>query len=112
MRLIEYRAARRLVYSAALHADEPVLNDVEKTDAVLAADLVQLQDYLLRAHCFAVESYGNALLKVEGYVGGGVGRHDRGDAHLKEAFLLVLRLVARVLKVKTLVGEMPEVLIL
>ena len=42
VRGVEDGAARGLVDAAALHADEPVLHDVEQADAVGAAKLVEL----------------------------------------------------------------------
>ena len=112
VRLVEDRAARRLVHAAALHADKPVLHDVEDADAVGAADGVELEDDVLGAHLLAVERDGLALLKVERDIGWGVRRVDGAHAHLEEALLLVLRLVARILEVETLVAQMPEVLVL
>ena len=109
---VEDGSARRLVYAAALHADEPVLHDVQKADAVFAAQLVELENDILRAHFDAVQRYGDACLEVEGDIGRRVRRVDGGDAHLEEALLLVLRLVARILEVETLVAEVPEVLVL
>ena len=112
VRLVEDRAARCLVYAAALHADEPVLHDIQNADAVGAADGVELEDDVLGAHLLAVKRDGLALLKVERDVGRGVRRVDGADAHLEEALLLVLRLVARILEVQTLVAQVPEVLVL
>ena len=112
VRGVEYRAARGLVDAAALHADEAVLDYVEQADAVRAAQLVELEDDVLRAHLDAVERHGRALVELERDVGGLVGGVERGDAHLEEALLLVERLVARVLEVEALVAQMPEVLVL
>ena len=52
------------------------------------------------------------LLKVNGYIRRHVGCVYGRNAHFKEAGLFVLRLVACVLKVKTLMGEVPHILIL
>lgn len=41
---IQDRTAPSLINTAALHADQTVLNDIKNTDAVLAAQLVQLLD--------------------------------------------------------------------
>ena len=112
MREIEDRAAGRLIHAAALHADKAVLHDVEQTDAVGTADLIQCEDDVLCAHLLAVQRNRLALDKVERDIGRLVGCVDRGDAHLEEAGLLILRLVARILEVKSLMREMPHVLIL
>ena len=110
--LVQDRTAGSLVHAAALHAHQTVLDDVQQTDAVLAADLVQVLDQLDSAHLLAVNSSGDALLEVEGEVGRGVGSLLGGNAQLEEAGLIVLRLVGGVLEVETLVAQVPQVLIL
>ena len=112
MRLIEYRAARGLVHTAALDADEPVFNYIQQADAVLAAKLVELQDNTLGSKLLTVDRNGNSLLKVNGDIGGHIGCVDGAHAHFKESLLLVGGFVAGILKIQTLVGEMPEVLVL
>ena len=109
---IEDRAARGLVHAAALHADQTVLHDVQQADAIGAADLIQLVNDLLRAHFLPVERHRHALFKVQGHIGRAVRRLNRRDAHLKEAGLFILRLVAGVLQIQTLVRKVPEVLVL
>ena len=42
MRLVQNGAAGGLIYTAALHAYQTVLNNIQQTDAVLAAQLVEL----------------------------------------------------------------------
>ena len=44
VRRVEQRAARRLVHAARLHSDQPVLDEVDASDAVLAADRVERRD--------------------------------------------------------------------
>ena len=112
VRRVQDGAARRLVYAAALDADEPVLHDVQQADAVGPADLVELEDDLLGAELLTVEGDRDALLEIERDIGRSIGGLQRGDAHLEEALLLILRLVARVLEVEALVREVPEVLVL
>ena len=112
VRLVEDRAARRLIHAAALHADEPVLHNVQNADAVGAAELVELEDDVLGAHLLAVERDGLALLEVERDVGRGVRCVNRAHAQLEEARLLILRLVARILQIETLMAQVPEVLVL
>src|SRR5260370_20352278 len=41
MRRLQDRAARRLIDAARLHADKPVLDEIEPADPMLAAELVQ-----------------------------------------------------------------------
>ena len=65
MSLQHDRAARRLVTAARLHADIAVFNDVESADAVSAADLVQLRQYLRRRHFFAIDARNVAVLVRE-----------------------------------------------
>jgi hypothetical protein len=110
--LVEDGAARRLVHAAALHAHQPVFHDVQQADAVFAAQLVELVDYLLGAHLLAVHGRGHALFKLQLHICGLVRSVQRRDAHLQKARLLVLWLVARILKIQALVGEVPQVLVL
>ena len=65
MRFIKDRSAGCFVDAPALHADQSVLNEVQKTDAVSSADLIQFQDDLLCAHLFTVQRTGNALFEVQ-----------------------------------------------
>ena len=112
MRLVQDGAAGSLVYAAALHADQTVLDDIEQTDTVLAAQLVELEDDILRGHLLAVEGDGSALFKFDGDISRLVGGVDRGYAHLEEAGLLICRLVVGILEVKALMAQVPQVLIL
>ena len=62
---VEDGHARGFVDAAALHADEAVLDDVDPSDAVATADLVELADHLERRTLFAVEGDGNAGLEAD-----------------------------------------------
>ena len=110
--VVENGAARGLVDAPVLHADEPVLHDVDDADAVGPADGVELCDDLAGLHLLAVQGHGGAGLKVDGHIGGLIRGLQGGDAHLQEAGLLVLGLVGGVLQVQALVAQVPEVLIL
>ena len=112
MREVEDGAARRLIDAPILHADQPVLDDVDDADAVRAADGVQLLDDLAGLHLLAVERDGRAGLKVDGDVGGLVRRLERRNAHLEEAGLVVIRLVRGIFKVESFMAQMPQVLVL
>ena len=81
MRFVENRAAGGLVDAAAFDADETVFHNVQQADAVRAADFVEGEDDVLRAHLLAVEGDGNALFKPDGDIGGLVRRKLRADAH-------------------------------
>ena len=52
---VEYLSAGSFVNAAALHTDKPVFDYVKKSDAVFTADLVELQNYILRRHCISVQ---------------------------------------------------------
>ena len=112
MREVKDGAARRLVDAVVLHADETVLHDVEDADAVRAAERVELFDDGGDLHFLAVDRHGHARLKfhgdLRGLVGCLIGRH----AHFEEERLIEVRLERGVLKIKPLVAEVPEVLIL
>src|SRR5690606_7747872 len=71
-------AARGLVAATGLHAHVAVLDDVQATDAVLAADLVQVAQHFGRAHVLAVDGYDIALAVGQLDVGRGVRRGFRG----------------------------------
>ena len=105
-------AARSLINAAALHADKSVLYDIRKAYAVLAAELVKRRYNFHTVHFLAVDGGRLALFKMNRHIGGLVRGLLRGNAELKEARVVVLRLVCRIFKVKTLMGQMPEVLIL
>ena len=112
MREIEDRAARRLINAVILHADEPVFDDIQNADAVLAAELVELADDVGNLHLLAVDRHGDARLKADGNRRGRVGRLIGGHTHFKEQRLVKIRLVRGILKIKALVAQVPEVLIL
>ena len=112
VRLVQDGTAGGLIDAAALHADETVLDDVQQADAVGAAQLVQVLDQLDALHLLAVHSGGDALLKVDGDVGRGVGGLLGGNAQLQEARLIVLRLQGRLLEVEALMAQVPQVLVL
>ena len=112
VRLVQDGTAGGLIDAAALHADETVLDDVQQADAVGAAQLVQILDQLDALHLLAVHSGGDALLKVDGDVGRGVGGLLGGNAQLQEARLIVLRLQGRLLEVEALMDQVPQVLVL
>ena len=84
------------------HAHQPVFHDVQQADAVFAAQLVELEDDLLGAQLLAVHGHGHTPVELQFHIGGGVRRVGGRYAHLQEAGLLILRLVARVLQVETL----------
>ena len=109
---VQNGSARRLVNTAVLHAHQTVLNDVDNANAVLAAQLVELLDNLRNLHLLAINGNGNACFKIDGHIRRLVGCLHGRHAHLKEAFFFVLRLVRRIFQVKTLVGQMPQVLVL
>ena len=100
------------INASGLHTNETVLNQVNKTDAVLAAELIEGGNQLNTVHFLAVNSGGDTLFKVDSYICSLIGSLFGRYAQLKEAFLVVLRLVCGILKVKTLVGKVPDVLIL
>ncbi len=111
MSLVEDRSAGSLIYSARFHADKSVLDNVVKTDAVLAAELVELINYRSGGELFSVHRDRLALFKAYRYILGLVGSLLGGNSQFKEAGFVVCRLVRGVLKVKTLMRQMPKVFI-
>ena len=112
MSLVQDGAAGGLVYAAGLHAYQTVLHQIHKTYAILAAQLVEIGYHLNAVHLLAVSSSGDALLKVDGHIGSLVGSLFGGNTQLQEALLVVLGLICGILQVKTLMGQMPQVLVL
>ena len=112
MGFVQNGAAGSLIYTAALHAYQTVLNNIQQTDAVLAAQLVELFHQGQGAHLYAVNGGGLALLKVNGDVSGFVRCVLRGNAQLQKTIFQVLRLVGRVLQIQTLVAQVPYIFIL
>ncbi len=110
--LLQDRTTRSLIDAAALHADQTVLNDIKNTDAVLAAQLVQVLHQLHSAHLFAVHGSGDALFKVQGHIGRLIGSLLGADTQLQEAGLVVLGLIGGVLQIQTLMAQVPQVLVL
>ena len=68
------RAAGSLVHPAALHADEPVLDEVETADAVSTAIVVERRQQCGRAHALAVDRDAVAALEIDRDVFRRVGR--------------------------------------
>ena len=81
MGLVEERHARGLVDAPALHADEPVLDDVGAADAVAAADVVEHEHHLVRRQGLAVDPHRHAVLEVNRHGFRLVGRHLRRHGH-------------------------------
>ena len=112
MREIKDCAARRFVDAMILHADEPVLYDVQNADAVFAAQLVQFTDDVGDFHLLSVNGHRDTCLKADGNRCGRIGCLIGGHAHFKEQRLIKIRLVRGVFKVKPLMAQMPQVLVL
>ena len=110
--LVQDGAAGGLVHAAALHAHQTVLHDVQQTNAVCAAQLIQVLHQLHSAHLLAVHGGGDALFKVDGHIGGHIGCLLGADTQLQKAGLVVLGLVGGALQIQTLVAQMPQVLVL
>ena len=110
--LVQDGTAGSLVHAAALHAHQTVLHDIQQADAVLAAQLVQVLHQLHSAHLLAVNGSGNALFKVDGHIGRGVGSLLGADTQLQETGVVVLGLVGGALQIQALVAQMPQVLVL
>ena len=60
------RSARSFINATGFHTNNTVLNNINDTDAVLTAKLVQLCDDLGNLHCFSVECFRNTLLECHG----------------------------------------------
>ena len=68
MSLHEDSSARSLINAAGLHAYNTVLNDIYDTDAVFAAEGVQLADDVSNLHLLTVYAGRNTFLEGHGNV--------------------------------------------
>ena len=100
-------SARSLIDTAGLHADNTVLHDVDDADAVLAAETVQLTDNIGNLHLLAVDGGRNTFLEGHGHILALLRSFFRGDAEYQQ--VIVVRLTGRILELKTLVADMPDV---
>ena len=110
VRRVKDCAAGRLVHAAAFHSDKAVFNHIDDTDAVFAAQVVELFDNLRRGHLLAVHRDRHALFKADRDIRRRVGGLLRRNAHLQD--LVVIRLVGGVLQIKPFVGQVPQVFVL
>src|SRR3954470_3727048 len=65
VRAVEQRSARRLVDASGLHADETILDEIDDTDTVLAADLVQPLDQSHGSETLTVHRHRRAALEAD-----------------------------------------------
>ena len=70
MSVVEDSAAGSLINASGLHTNETVLNEVSKTDTVLAAELVESAYHFNAVELLAVELSGDTLLEVDSDVCG------------------------------------------
>ena len=103
---VEDGAAGGFVGAAGLHADEAVFDEVGLSDAVFAAEGVELGDEVVAAEFFAIEGEGDALFEADVDEVGLVGGFGDGDGHDPE---VVLGLVGGIFEVGAFVGDVPEV---
>src|SRR5690606_22354373 len=99
-------AAGGFVAAAGLHAHVAVLHDVQATDAVGAADLVEPGEHGGRAHLDAVDGDDVALAVGQLDVGRGVGGLLRGDGPAPHVFLV---LGPGVFQHAALIGDVQQV---
>src|SRR5207244_6791464 len=62
---VEDRAAGRLVHTARLHPDEPVLDEIHPPHAVLAAEAVQVRQERHRLELATIDSDGITVLELD-----------------------------------------------
>ena len=105
MRFHQDRSARSLIYAAGFHAYHAVFHDIYDTDAVLAAQTVQLADNVGHFHRFSVDGCGDAFLKSHG----DVFRFIRGffRRYAQYQHVVVVRLIGRILQFQTFMTDVP-----
>ena len=106
MRGVEQRAARRLVHAARLHADHAVLDEIDATDAVLAADRVERGEQGDRRHVVTVDGHGRAALEADGDFLRGVGC---GFGRMRHHEQVVRRRRCGILQDSAFVRDVPDV---
>ena len=109
MRLVEDRAAGRLVDAARLHADEAILDDVDAADAVLAAELVQVREQ--RSGTMRVTVDGDGVAALVARWSRSAARPARPAASRVSRNMSALGLAPRILEDAALVADVEEVAI-
>src|SRR3990167_1967769 len=99
-------AAGGLIAAARLHADEAVLDDIQTTDAVLAADAAESSQHGVRAHVLAVDGNDIALAVGQLDIGGGIRRCLGGDSPFPHVFFV---LGPGVFQHAAFIGDMQQV---
>ena len=102
----ENRSARRFIHAARFHTDEAILDQIELTYSVFAAESVQLLNQLYAVYLFAVKFCRHAFIKTNLDVIRLVrGFRDRpGDDKQ-----IIFRLIGGVFKVSPFMADVPEV---
>ena len=103
-------SAGSLIYATALHTNETVLNDISNTYAVSCSNLVAVSEKVSRRELLSVNFNRDTLLELDGYICRSIRCLLRRNHELKD--LVEVRLICRILKIHTLVREVPEVLVL
>src|SRR5205085_12425564 len=70
MRGMQYSGSRSLVDFAGLDANQAILDMIDPPDAILSCKLVQTFDQRNAFHLFAVQGYGDAVLKGNLHIAG------------------------------------------
>src|SRR6476620_8407509 len=106
MRRAQDRAAGGLVDAMALHAYQPILDQVDPPDAMLCSQLIEHSQQYDGIETRAIDADWHALLEADlnvlGLVGSALGR-DRERIHI------LFRLVPRVFQHAALVRDMPDI---
>ena len=94
------------VDAVALHAHQAIFNQVNPTNAVLGAEIVEGAEQFDRSHDFAVDggrdTFDEADFDVFGFIRGILRRHGQGVHHF-------FGLVPRIFEDATFVGHVPNV---
>ncbi len=109
MGFIEDRSAGGLIHTAGFHTDHTVFHDIYNTNAVFAAQTVQLTDDVRYFHFFAVYRLWNTLLKGHGHHFALFRRFLRCGAENQK--MVKVRLVGRIFQFQTFMADMPQVAI-
>ena len=112
VRMIQDCSAGGFIHTAGLHTHKTVLHDVCDADAVRTAYLIEFCNKVNRTELLAIECDRNPLFKGQSDIRRLIGRLFRGNPQLQEPFLIVLRLICRVLEIEALMGKMPQIFIL
>ena len=100
-------SARCLIHTTGFHSDDTVFHDVDDSDAVFAAQSVQLGDDLGNFHLFPIQRFRDTCFECHGHVFRFVRRLLRWNCEHEQ--IVIVGLHRRIFQFQSLVADVPEV---